>query len=54
MVLCYLPDNGRGPGGVLDDLQVTEIAPNARIVVYPPGSPPPEFSAWQARKAVRS
>jgi hypothetical protein len=49
----YLPDNGRGPNGPLSDVQIAQATPTARIIIFPPGSPPPEFSAWQARKTVR-
>jgi hypothetical protein len=35
MVVCYLPDNGRGPGGVIHDVRVVELAPNVRVIHCP-------------------
>jgi hypothetical protein len=48
MVDVYLPDNGRGPGGPLSDVQVVQATPTTRVISYPPGSPPLELAASQA------
>ena len=53
MAFCYLPDNGRGPGGPQSDVQVVQATPTTQVIIYPPGSPPLELTAWQARETVR-
>ena len=52
MVLCYLPENFRGPAYDGPYPRVVAIGPTAKVICYLPDSPPPELAAAQAGASV--
>jgi hypothetical protein len=48
MVLCYLPENFRGPAYDGPYPRVVAMGPTAKVVFYLLDSPPPELAAARA------